>query len=242
MRMFSNKTILIFLRLKMIFIFSFFVLDAVAQKNIDFIEKVQNYQDSVKLIRTGEFPDLIDTITFDIDIYFKFFDKLSLPPDSKIQCIFCDEQLGGSPILYIKKDSIKMEYYLERKIGEYIKKHNLDESKMTKEFIDSKKYEYLCGFASTSDAKKYIIPEDNETGYLQFLFFNQFGEQFALKWHANYGQKSVIVSNDEIKRLYNYYMGTDLFSCDMEKFEKLLNLNLSPKNQNREKRLFNHMV
>lgn len=214
--------------MKIIFIFSFFVSGVVAQNNIDFIGKVQIYQDSIRLIKQEECPDLIDTLTFDIDFYFKLFDKLSLPTDSKIRYIFIDEKTGGAPILYIIKDSINLENYMEMEFEEYVRRHQLDKSEITQEFIDFKKYEILCGFASVNNARKFVIPEDNESGYLQFLFFYHFGEDFALKWHANYGKKSVIFSNDEIKRLYNYYLETDLFYCDLTKFEKLLKLNPTP--------------
>lgn len=235
MRIVKYKIVFIFLRLKMILLFLIVINDVIAQENIDFIKKVQMVQDSVKLIRTDKFPDLIDTSTFNIDNYFQFFDKLSLPTGSKIQYIFCDNKLGGYPILYVKNDSVKIENYLEKKLGEYVKKYNLDKSNVTQEFIDFKKYEYLCGFASIHNARKYVIPEDNETGYLQFLFFNEFGEQFALKWHTNYDQKSVIFSKDEIKRLYNYFLETDLFSCDIGKFEKLFKINPKPKIQMKKK-------
>uniref|UniRef100_UPI003216CD41 hypothetical protein n=1 Tax=uncultured Draconibacterium sp. TaxID=1573823 RepID=UPI003216CD41 len=214
-----------------VFFFLFFATGAIAQSNVDFLEKVQKYQDAVKLDRTGEFPDLIDTSTFNTDDYFYFFNKLSLPTGSKLQYVFYDDKLGGCPILYLKNDSIKIENYLERKLGEYVKRYNLDKSKITQEFIDFKKYEILCGFASlpSKSARNNLTPKDSKKGYLQFLFFYQFGELFALKWHSNYGQKSVIFSKDEMKRRYDYYRGTDSFTCDMEKFENLLKLNPKPK-------------
>jgi len=229
MRMFSYNMTKTILRAKMIFIFFFFANGVIAQKNIAFLEKIQAYQDSVKLIMTGEFPDQIDTSTFNINNYFRFFDNLSLPTDSKLQYIFCDDKLSGNPILFVKKDSIKMENYWKRKFGEYIKQYNLDKNNINQEFINSMKNEILCRFAATFNARKFIIPEDSEVGYLQFLFFNQFGEQFALKWHSNYGQKSVIFSKSEMGRHFNYYSGTDLFSCDLEKFKTLLRINPKPK-------------
>lgn len=222
------KLILVLQRLKMTFLFSIFGIGVVAQNNIEFIEKVQKYQDSVKLKRTGEFPDLIDTSTFNINKYLNYFDKLNLPTGSKCYCVFEDSKLHGSPILYLKNDSLDIGNYIERKFEEYIKRHNIGKSKITREFIDFQKHGILCGFALIYNANKYIIPEDNEAGYLQFLFFKQFGDQFALKWHSYYGQKSIIFSNSEMERLFNYYSTTDLFSCAIENFESLLEINPEP--------------
>ena len=228
MEILKNRMILIRKRVLLILFFSFFTTCVISQDNIDFLKKVKTYQDSVKIKRPKQFPNLIDTSTFSISKYLQIFDKLNFPPDLECHYIFIDEETAGGPALYVDKDSLEMESYLERKFREFIKQNNIAKNKITQEFIDLKKYDILCGFASSNNARKYILPNDNETGYLQYLFFNQFGEYFALKWHANHGQKSVIFSNDEMNRLYNYYLGTDLFTCDMRQFEKLLNLNPSP--------------
>lgn len=230
MRIFRNNVKEVLERMAMILFLSFFTSVINAQSNIDFLKKIQEYQDFVKTERTEQFPDLIDTSTFNIVTYLQFFDKLILSPDLECHYLFIDERTGGCPVLYVNSKSFKTEKYVEQEFKKYIEHKGIDKNKITPEFEDFKKYEILCGFATDSInlAKNNLTPKDGKDGYLQFLFFNNFGEEFAFKWHSNYGQKSVIFSNDEINRLYNYYLDTDLFSCDMEKFEKLLNLNPSP--------------
>jgi hypothetical protein len=215
-------------RLKMIFLLLFFVNGIVAQNSFGFIEKVQKYQDSVKLIRNGQSPDVIDTSTFNINKYLQYFDKLSFPTGLKCHYVFWDGGMGGYPILYVITDSFKMEPYLENKIREFIEQYNIEENKITPRLIDFQKNDFICKFAKSNNAGKYVIPEDNKEGYLQYLFFNQLGNQFALKWHSNYGEASIIFSENEMKRLYNYYLKTDLYTCDIEEFAKLLEINPAP--------------
>lgn len=227
MRRYCKQSTSIFRTMNLILIFSFFANGLVAQPPVNFIKNVQTYQDSVK-IATGAFPNVIDSSTFNIDTYFQFFDKLSLPTGSKLHSFYWDERTGGLPILYVQADSFDMENYLEIEFEKYTKEHGLDKSNLDQKLIDYRKYEFRLANALENRACKYVLPEDNEAGYLQFLFFNRFGEEFALKWHANSGQKSVIHSKDEFKRLYNFYLRTDDFSCDMKKFEALLALDPSP--------------
>ncbi|MHC1690301.1 MAG: hypothetical protein AB9833_05655 [Bacteroidales bacterium] len=228
MKILYNKKILVLRRLKMILLFLFFVNGIVAQNSIGFIEKVQKYQDSVKLIRTGKSPDFIDTSTFNINKYLQYFDKLYFPKGFKCHYVFWDGGMGGYPILYVKKDSFKMERYLKNKIREFIKQCNIDKTKITPRLIDFQKNNLISKFAKSNYARKYVIPEDNEAGYLQYLFFNRFGEQFVLKWHSYYSQKSVIFSDNEMMRLYNYYSKSDQFSCTIEEFAKLLKIDPTP--------------
>jgi len=82
-------------RSKIVLIFLFFVNGIIAQNSIGFIEKVQKYQDSVKLIRIGQSPDLIDTSTFNINKYLQYFDKLSFPTGFECHCVFDDKGMGG---------------------------------------------------------------------------------------------------------------------------------------------------
>lgn len=215
-------------RLKIILVFIFFVNGLIAQNSVDFIERVQNYQKAVKIKHGGKFPDSIDTTTFNLIKYLQYFDRVSFPSDLKCYYVFYDDRTAGLPILYAKHDSIDLGRYIERKFIEHIDRDNIDRNKVTKEFEDFSKYQILWGFAENNNARKYIKPEDAEIGYLQYLFFNQFGEQFALKWHARQGEKSVIFSENEMKRLFNYYSNTDDFSCKIEDFEKLLKVNPTP--------------
>jgi len=200
----------------------------IAQNAVNFIERVQNYQKAVKIKQTGKFPDSIDTTTFNLNKYLQYFDKLIFPDGLRCHYIFADDREGGSPILYFKNDSLEIDSYIEKKFQDSVDKNNVAKGLITKEFVDVRKYQILCGFAEMNNARNFLKPEDTEIGYLQYLFFNQFGEQFALKWHSNYGQKSIIFSENEMKRLFIFYSNTNDFSCKIEDFKKLLEINLTP--------------
>jgi hypothetical protein len=220
------------MKLKLIFWIVFFstALAGLAQSNVNFIKRVQDYQRSVKMQRTNQFPNLIDTSTFNANHYLLFFDKLHMPPDLELHCVFYDLDLSGWPVLYVKKNSFDFENYIEQTFKNYLEQKSIGENKVTQEFRNFKKNEILCGFAmdSVNQARWNIIPEDNRAGYLQFLFFNRFGEQFALKWHSNVNQTSVIYSKNEVDRLYKYYSKTDDFSCDLTKFQRLSKIKVTP--------------
>jgi len=230
MRISKNRMKLIRERVIMILLFSVFTTSVSSQNSIDFLRSVKKYQDSVKLVMPSQIPDIIDTTTFNINTYLRIFDKLKLPPGLKCQYAYRDDVDSGDPMLYVVKDSFDLESYLEKETREFFKQNNYDTTKITpKQTKFIKRIIALYGFAYQNGAKEFIQPEDSEAGYLQYLYFNQFGEEFALKWHSYAGQKSVIFSTDELKRLYNSYLKrTDSFSYDKEKFKGLLNLNTSP--------------
>lgn len=214
--------------LKVIVLFLFFASEIVAQHSSGFIERVQNYQNSVKIIHNGNFPDVIDTSTFNLNTYLQFFDKLSFPKGLKCDYVFWDADMAGYPIIYVKKDSFKMERYLKKKSKEYDRKNKIEKKKITPRLIQFHNNYIISEFAKNNKASQYVMPEDNEEGYLQYLFFNLLGNNFVLKWHSNYGESSIIFSGDEMKRLYNYYSKTDDYSCNMNDFAKLLEINPSP--------------
>lgn len=214
--------------LKVIILFFFFVSELVAQNSSGFIEKVQKYQDSVKLMNCRSTQDAIDTSTFNLNKYLEFFDKLSFPQGLKCNYIFWDAGMGGYPILYVKKDSFKMERYLKKKSKEYIRQCNAEKKKITPRLIELHKNHTISEFAKKNKASQYVIPEDCEEGYLQYLFFNLLGGNFALKWHSNYSEASIIFSGDEMKRLYNNYSKNEDYTCNIEDFAKLLEINPTP--------------
>ena len=86
------------------------ILTSNAQINIKFIETVQKYQDSVKIIYNQEIgKDIIDENTFNLKHYFKLFDKLEFNPNLKFDYIYIDTVLDGNPHLYAKEKSFNLE-------------------------------------------------------------------------------------------------------------------------------------
>lgn len=223
MEILKNSMKLIRERVIMVLLFSFFTTNVSSQNNIDFLRTVKRYQDSVKFV--WQIPPTIDTTTFNINTYLRLFNKLKLPSGFRCQYTYRYDSPSGTPLLYVVKDSFDLESYLNREYREYIKQRNIDTTTFTPKNTKFFKQVFVFyGFAYQNSVKKFILPEDSEAGYLQYLYFNQFGEEFATNWYPY----SVIFSNDELNRLYKFYLNDKHFIYDNEKFKGLLNLNTSP--------------
>lgn len=179
----------------LLIIISIIPLISKSQDYCNFIQKIQNYQDSVKLKSNGEF-DILDSNTFDIHTYFSFFDKIEIEKGFKINVYFFDNFLDGNPYLYALKEN--------KKIAD-----------------KNKKVLYKVLNKPDFRAKNHIKPKDSEIGFLQYLFFSEMGEQFALKWHANYKRKNIICSSDMINRFIKEHANNEMFSVDSTSLEKL---------------------
>lgn len=150
-----------------------------SQNSCDFIMNIQNYQDSVKLKYVGD-HHIIDSATFDINTYLTFFDNIEIEKDYKIGVYFFDNFLDGNPYLFAIRD------------GEEFKTNN---KKSLYEFLNKKEIR----------AKNHIVPKDSEIGFLQYLFFCEMGEQFALKWHSNYNEKFILCSKKKFEEVINEF-------------------------------------
>jgi hypothetical protein len=182
-------------------------LIAKTQNCCDFIQKVHKYQDSVKIKSAGNY-DIIDSTTFDIKTYLAFFDNIDVVQGMKINVYFFDNFLDGNPYLYALKETQSLESVIDSLSGKR-RKRNTDISRM-------KENELLYRFLndSSSKAKNYLKPQNTDEGFLQYLFFSEMGEQFALKWHSNYNEKYVICSSDMLKDVIAEYSDSKRFSVD----------------------------
>jgi hypothetical protein len=207
---------LYFKRLNFLYLLSIlFYINSIGQnnmseKNIAFIEQVQSYQKDVK-IKRGEamFNDKIDMETFDIKYYLKIFDELTLKNKEYVfYYYYFDNFLDGKPYIYVKKRN----FDLEKNINEFVNIFGVT-GKNKESFIQSCFYHFLND--SINRAYNYVIPNPTERGFLQYLFFKEFGEQFALSWHANYKYKKVITTEKEIEEIvskcreYELYKNND---------------------------------
>jgi len=227
-----------------------------AQTNIDFIEKVQQYQKSVRLMR-GESGEVIDPKTFSINQYMNLFCNLQKDTDIVFNVKYYDTFSAGRPYIYTGNKKFDLDKYLYQEAvksssysvytgialkegariklpklilnserSEYMKLHNdtmiVDEEYYTR-FTTDKLYKFLND--STNRACTHIQPEESEEGYLQYLFFYLMGEQFALKWHALYNEKSIISSIEQIKQFVKEYRGNKMFETSNKELRKILKVN-----------------
>jgi len=167
------------IRLIHVTIFLSISLIAKSQDYCDFIQIVQDYQDSAKLKHVGD-NDIIDSETFDINTYLSLFDKIEVEKDYKIGVYFFNNFLDGNPYLYALKNDQKLK-------------------------DKNKKFLYKLLSKPEIRAKNHIVPKDSEKGFLQYLFFNEMGEQFTLKWHSNYNEKFIICTNKKLDEIINEF-------------------------------------
>ncbi len=194
----------------LVLIISTIPLISKSQDYCEFIQNIQNYQDSVKLKSVGD-SDILDSNTFDIHTYLSFFDKIAVETGFIINVYFFDNFLDGNPYLYALKEN-------ERIVNK--------NKKALYKFLNKPEFR----------AKNHVKPKDSEIGFLQYLLFSEMGEQFALKWHSNYNEKYIICSKKELNEIVNefrkdYQVETSEeeieadFSVDSEELNKLEQIN-----------------
>ena len=180
-----------------------------SQDYCSFIQNIQNYQDSVKL-KSFENYYIIDSNTFDINLYLSYFDNIKFEDGWMIDVYFFDNFLDGKPYLYATKEL-----------------HNFNTRNSLYKFLNE----------PASRAKNHAIPMDSEKGFLQYLFFSELGEQFALKWHEYYNEKYIICSEKKLYEIVNGFrncnqaendegeMVLPLFSVDSQELNEFAQIN-----------------
>jgi len=240
-------------------LFCFNILILHAQTNINFIEKAQQYQKSVRLMR-GESGEVIDPKTFSINHYMNLFCNLRKDTNIVFKVKYLDTFSAGRPYIYTGNKQFDLDKYLYQEAvksssysvytgiaikegariklpklipnserSEYVKLHNdtmiVDEEYYSR-FTTDKLYKFLND--SINRACNHIQPEETEEGYLQYLFFHVMGEQFALKWHALYEEKSIISSTEQVKQFVKDYRGNKMFETSNKELRKMLKVNPIP--------------
>lgn len=184
---------------KKVIIFSLMCLTVVfsikAQFDIlKFVEKVCKYQDSVKIVRQKDTGHL-ELNDFCINCYMKMFNALNVnKKNSRFNYIYLDNKSDAKPYIYVADSLFCLQEYLEKESDK------LEYTNVNKEnFL----HLTLCNYLNDSINKACfnVVPDDNEEGYFQYLFFNEYGEQFALFWHANYRRRRIVCTENDLKNI-----------------------------------------
>lgn len=209
-----------------------------AQDFCSFIKQVQDYQDSAKLVRLENQPPMVDTLTFNWKSYQNYFNELIFSEGVEFHLYNNYDQSGGSPLLYGLNNEFNGSIYTKEKLEKAISKIDSGEikTKYKKQYL-----EYLSNQLKINPENYYarepennlmnfVQPGNSKMGYLQFLFLSEFGESFALFWHAFYGQKKILCSKNDIDFYLNFYSKqNDMFEIERAKLERLSTENLQPK-------------
>ena len=138
------------------------VLIATAQTHTEFIDKIKNYQDSVKLEK-GITYDCIDTTTFHLNQYMKMFTKLRL--DDKLEYAYecLNNNLEVRLYIYVKPYSFNLDNYLDQEAVKALR--NSVRTRIIKEerprIIHPKPFQFLNDSAFREPEKE-TIAYDNE--------------------------------------------------------------------------------
>ena len=190
------------MKAKILFFIVLFLKFAIlkSQTNVDFIKKIQNYKEAVKITASGlMFNDSIDTSTFNIKAYMEMYPAIKIKEKGYIfDYYYYDNWSDAKPHIYVKSKNFNLINHINK---------NADEIKLKggerDDFIRRSIYWFLKD--SCNKANQNVFPEDTEAGYFQYLYFYEFGEQFALKWHASYKKKKVITAKQELEEILNQY-------------------------------------
>lgn len=176
-----------------IFMLFFSNFPGIAQFNAgEFIEKVQTFQDSTK-IEYNKDTKRNQLVCFDFGKYMQMFNALKIKDSHYVfDYFYFSEDLSGTPFIYVRKPPFDLLSHFKATM----KNPEDGSGRMS---LDQKVFNFLTD--SINRACNNIIPEDTEEGYMQYLFFHEFGEQFALFWHANYKKRSIVYSEIEMKEI-----------------------------------------
>jgi hypothetical protein len=160
------------------------------------------------------------------------FDKINIAPGFKSFLHYDDYFLGGSPIIYVIPENYNLMDTIKKRVERKIEKKYL-RSSLGLVYLDPSTpkpdtvgnyenqmllyYHYLHD--STNRVSNYMIPENSDEGFLQYLFFSIMGEQFALSWHDNYREKKIICSAEGINDIIKNYKRSGAFEVDKKKLE-----------------------
>lgn len=180
------------MKYKLLIVFFIIPMISKSQDYCGFIQNIQNYQDSVKLKGNQYF----DSSTFDLNKYLSFFDKIKIDKGYKIGFYYMDYFLGGYPLLYSYKGDLNLAEMDKDTLSRFIKRPEIK-------------------------ARNFIYPKNSKLGYIQYLFFAELGENFALKWHSYASKKRIICSPDMLNRVISDLKTSEWFSVDSLSLIKL---------------------
>lgn len=182
-----------------------------AQDYNDFLDKLENYQKQVRIKMVGMHKAHLDPATFNSQKYLALFPALKPESLYHVDCYYFFTSLAGMPIWYAfsenEIESIKQKsklFYKRKNLKKWIMDRNDEKvggslKPLIKEIRKSRKYYWKLD--SANRAIPHLVPEDNEMGYFQLLVFSQFGDRFALYWHAGSGARKIIRKRQQLEEL-----------------------------------------
>jgi|WetSurMetagenome_2_1015567.scaffolds.fasta_scaffold00609_10 hypothetical protein len=141
-----------------------------------FVDKISKYQSNAELINTNGNSD-IDSASFNLQEYFRLFDKLGLEPGYKLSCFYFNGFLYGRPVLLALKTGVSIDSLISAF-------KTVDPSLVNDFENDDIPYEFLTYASEHLNPVDHLIVEDSRMGYFQLLVFKIMGADYGLSGHA----------------------------------------------------------
>jgi hypothetical protein len=165
-------------------------------------------------------PNKYPSCELNFDDYLSYFNELEVDSGWTVSYYYQYSGGGGEPVLYAHKkpDSSAASYIDSVRKG------------LRTNAIGYSDYYMLDSLQQHIGQENYMHPfhvNQSQMGYFQFTVFSLIGENFCLFWHANYKQRTIVVSK---KQLNNIIEGADNNYYHFTESEKqnLQGLNLAP--------------
>ena len=127
-------------------------------------------------IQSAEIPDyLLETGTkqgdeFDVSQYFDVLPALSMQDGYTLDYVYQNDGLGGYPLLYVRPSDQ----------APYASAADIPNGTELPDFHD------------------YLVIEDTQQGYFEYIVMDIMARQFYLYWHANYNDYEIVCNRDEV--------------------------------------------
>lgn len=163
---------------------------------------------SVAELQTGDIPEhLFDTARkdgseFDANQYFNVLTHLSMQEGYTLDYVYQNDGMGGYPLLFPRPADL----------APYTSIEDVPET------------------LRSSDFRDYLVVEDTEQGYFEYVVMDIMARQFYLYWHANYNDSEIVCNRSEVNDIVARFSSGDFgYAMDLGQQTKARTLkNIEP--------------
>ena len=169
----------------------------------ELVNLIEHYQNENVKYSIIEKEISIDVNHFNIAQYFSLFDKLILEEGYRLKLCYVNYGKSGFPKIFSVKDDKQID---STSIYSTLFYQLNDSINILNEEIYFNNYSFVD---SLLNPMNHLKIEDSKKGYFQFLIIYLIGDNFALFWHSNYGNNSLILSKkslDDILKSKNNFI------------------------------------
>jgi hypothetical protein len=140
------------------------------------ISDCANLMSAMADLQSGDIPEHLSNIgikngsELDVNQYFNALTHLSMQEGYTLDYVYQNDDLGGYPLLYPRPTDL----------APYTSTTDVPETMQASDFRD------------------YLVIEDVEQGYFEYVVMDIMARQFYLFWHANYNDTEIVCNRGEV--------------------------------------------